>query len=469
MSYNLNSYFQLGQDSASLEQNDLVMNTIRTPVDVQSGRGGLSKVTFKVPKVGMLTGDSMVTFQIKKGTATTSNATPNFISGAIGAVERLRITIDNKVLTDLERPSLLHIPKAYTEKTENENSEFAYKFLGNQFRTTVNPATGCGEFDMENTRYFGNTDVSVDDFNIVRNRIDTEDTSKVYGIHLKDLGAQYLEQNTLPVFLLGAREMIIEIFFYKDCREYVVATQGSISSGAYEINYPLVELVTTHIQVSDEDQLGEMNSLREVPFQYPLKDNYIVKGAFETGAAGIETSQIFRINAQNREVHRLMMVNAPIASDIDGSQRVVANQKALSLGDVSLQIKANGLNYFERPIVQSALLYQQTTYANDGMALKLPYNSFTVDKRTDEMAQSDQVLMAEYRGTQQYVAIDFTNGNQTVLGGGTVQKQAIEIEYKTTARATAKPNQVNRQIDTLFYLTVSKLLTISANKVDISF
>ena len=48
MSYDLNNYFQLGLDSEATPQNSLVMNTIRTPVDVQSGRTALSKVTFKV-------------------------------------------------------------------------------------------------------------------------------------------------------------------------------------------------------------------------------------------------------------------------------------------------------------------------------------------------------------------------------------------------------------------------------------
>ena len=63
MSYNLNEFLQLGMDSEATPVNSLVMNTIRTPVDVQSGRSGLSKVTFKVPKNGLLTADSMVSLQ----------------------------------------------------------------------------------------------------------------------------------------------------------------------------------------------------------------------------------------------------------------------------------------------------------------------------------------------------------------------------------------------------------------------
>ena len=103
MSYDLNSYFQLGLDSTAQEQNELVMNTLRQPVDTQSGRDGLSKVTFKVPKVGMMTGDSMIKFGVIKNTATTSNCTPNFITGVAGAIERLRITIDKNIFKQISK------------------------------------------------------------------------------------------------------------------------------------------------------------------------------------------------------------------------------------------------------------------------------------------------------------------------------------------------------------------------------
>ena len=74
-----------------------------------------------------------------------------------------------------------------------------------------------------------------------------------------------------------------------------------------------------------------------------------------------------------------------------------------------------------------------------------------------------------HRGTQHYLAIDFKNGNGGVFGGGTVQKQAIEIDYSSIARTAAAPNQDTQQFDVLFYLTVSKMLTIGSKSIDISF
>lgn len=468
MSYNLNEFLQLGMDSEATPVNSLVMNTIRTPVDVQSGRSGLSKVTFKVPKNGLLTADSMISLQFIQKNSTSSNVTPNFVSGALGCIERARLVIDNKVLTDLERPSLLEIPKTYSRKTQNEVAEFEYKFLANQFQTGVNGA-GQELFDVEKTRYFITDTPANDVQNVVRYRVGDEDSSRVYGIHLKNLGMEFLEQDSLPVFLLGQREMVLELFFYKDCREYLVPTVGTMAADDYEVNYPNVELVTTHVQLPDEIQAEQLAMLRSKPFMYPLLDNYLVKGTLTTGAASAKTSKTFRVNAQNRELHKLLMVNSEISTNIESNQRVVANQKAIATGDVELQIKSNGLNLYERPINNQSLIFQQTTYAHNGMALKFPYNAFNVNARHGQIPQSNQHLYEEYRGTQHYLAVDFSNGNGGVFGGGSVQKQAMEIEYATTPQLTADPVQANRQFDTNFYLQVSKMLTIGANRVEISF
>ena len=474
MSYDLNSYFQLGLDSSTNPQQSLVMNTIRTPVDSQSGRSGLSKVTFKVPKVGLLTGDSMISVQFitnpNATTAVTANVTPNFISGALGCVERCRILIDNKVLTDLEKPSLLEIPKMYSRSTQNEVAQFNNKFLANQFETSIDNDSGLEEFANEKTRYFTAADRTTDVQNVVRNRPQSEDNSRVYGLHLKNLGAEFLDSESLPVFLLGSqREMIIELFFSKDCREYLVPTEGTLAADHYIVNYPNVELVTTHIQLPDSVQANEIAALASNPVSYPLIDNYVVKGTITNGAAGATTSKIYRINAQNRELHKLLMIHENTTGDVENDNRVVGNQKAIALGDENLQIKANGLNLFERPVTSQSLLYQMTTYAHNGMALKLPMNACRVDTRVNAMNQMTNNLGLNYRGNAKYLAIDFGNGNGGVYGGGTTQKQAMEIEYNVTPTNSTNPVQQNRTFDASFYLSVSKLLTLGARTTEISF
>ena len=103
----LKSYFKLGLDSTNdaTEQAGLI-NTIRTPVDTQSRQ--LNRVTFKVPKMGMLTADSHINLRF---TTTSDYSGLNIMNGALGAVQRFRVLVGNKVLTDIERPALLENDK----------------------------------------------------------------------------------------------------------------------------------------------------------------------------------------------------------------------------------------------------------------------------------------------------------------------------------------------------------------------
>ena len=104
----LNSYFNLGLESTNQPiDNAGMINIFRTPVDTSSEN--LNRITFKFPKTGLLTGDTMITLQFTLndgGSAMTSNLTPNLANGAIGAIKRTRILVDNKALVDLQRPGI---------------------------------------------------------------------------------------------------------------------------------------------------------------------------------------------------------------------------------------------------------------------------------------------------------------------------------------------------------------------------
>ena len=154
MSLNLNDYFNLGLDSTenATTQPGLI-NTIRTPTDTASS--GLNRVTFKVPKIGMLTSDSHINIQF---TTALSNVAPNLVAGALSCVERFRIIIDNKVLTDLENPSFLEVNNLYSQNTLTQLSDLHQVYLGNNFATRTNAATGLEEFDELKTKVVIGTD-----------------------------------------------------------------------------------------------------------------------------------------------------------------------------------------------------------------------------------------------------------------------------------------------------------------------
>jgi len=469
MSLDLTEYFNLGIESTNQPVEDAgLINVFRTPVDTSSKN--LNRITFKVPKTGMLTGDSMITLQmvLSDTTATASNATVNLVNGAVGAIKRTKILIDNKTLVDLERPGLPEVVKLYSRNTQVELSEKQYKLMGNQFRTKIDE-DGSENFDTKNTRIL--TKEGTNNVSIPKNIILHENNSKVYGIPLKYLGADFLEAASLPVFLLGNREMIIEIEFHSDCREYAVDVTGAaLTANQIEINVANAELVSTHIMLPSAVEAQEIANLRRQPAQYPLLDTYLVKGVVDTSSTtiGTEKDETYRINFQNREVHNLLMASvAPVPT----SKRITANQFATSMGDEKLQLKINGLNLFDRPITSQPLIYQLTTYSEDGRTLKVPRTAWSVDNNT-ELAMNAPTyntdLYNDYRGGFHYVKVDFSNSNAGVFGSGTIMKTAAEIDYNITPRVGANPNQTVKN-DMLFYPTISKLLSIGANEVNISY
>lgn len=468
MSLDLNEYFNLGLESTNNPiENAGMQNIFRTPVDTSSAN--LNRVTFKFPKTGLLTADSMITLQfvLSDTSAAASKFTPNLVNGAVGAIKRTRILVDNKVLVDLERPGLAENVKLYSRNTQVELAEKEYKLMGNQFRTTVHP-DGSEAFDITDTRIHQNTAGS--STTISKNIILQEATSRVYGIPLKHLGADFLEAASLPVFLLGHREMILELEFFANCQEYVVSpTDATVAPGDVKVNLANCELVSTHIALPNELEASELANLKTRPAQYPLKDKYVIKGVCNaTAGIGAAIPLNYRINFQNREVHNLMICSVTTGANI-GGKRITANQFSMSMGDETLQLKVNGLNLFDRPITTQPLIYQLTTYSEDGMTLKVPINAWQVTDQTLRASQqSTNSLYLDYRGGFHYTKIDFSNANSGVFGSGTMMKTAAEIEHVITPRTATNPNQTQIN-DVFFYATISKLMTIGANQVNISY
>tara|TARA_R110002020_G_scaffold125423_1_gene282663 strand:- start:2644 stop:4044 length:1401 start_codon:yes stop_codon:yes gene_type:complete len=463
----LNSYFNLGLESTNQPiDNAGMINIFRTPVDTSSEN--LNRITFKFPKTGLLTGDTMITLQFTLndgGSAMTSNLTPNLANGAIGAIKRTRILVDNKALVDLQRPGIAENVKLYTRNTQVELAEKEYAMLGNQFRTTVQ-ASGEEAINVDDMRYF-NGDANVVGFN--RNVIKQVATSKVYGIKLKHLGADFLEANSLPVFLMGHREIVLELEFHDDCREYIVDPNGgAFNAGDVKVSLADAELVSTHIMLPPDVEAQEVANMARQAVQYPLLDTYVVKGVVDTAGIGLGSvqDQTYRINFQNREVHNLLICNI---DTVASAKRTIANQRANSLGGEKLQMKVNGQNLFDKRVEDQTLLYQLTTYSEDGRTLKVPFNAWRCDSASlANYRQATNPLYLDYRGGFHYLKVDFSNGNAGVFGSGTLMKTACEIDYSLVPATQTSPKQDEKR-DVFFYVTISKLLSIGANQINISY
>jgi hypothetical protein len=215
-------------------------------------------------------------------------------------------------------------------------------------------------------------------------------------------------------------------------------------------------------------EANEIAAMQRQPVQYPLLDTFVVKGVVDTNGVGVGTAKThsYRINAQNREVHNLLIC---AVDTIPGSSRTIANQRSNALGIERLQLKVNGQNIFDRALVDQSLLYQLTTYSENGRTLKVPFNAFRCDSKSlSNYRQNTDPLYLDYRGGFHYVKVDFSNANSGVFGSGTLMKTATEIEHTTTPCSASLPNQSTTR-DVFFYLTISKLLAIGANQIQISY
>ncbi len=250
----LKSYFKLGLDSTNNagEQAGLI-NTIRTPVDTQSRQ--LNRVTFKVPKIGMLTADSHINLRF---TSTANYKGLNILNGALGAVQRFRVLIGNKVLPDIERPALMENVKLYSSRTLSHLLDFENMFIGNSFDVVTDRDNG--NFTLGDTGTAVINDAG--DVAIQSQYLLTGGECKTFGLPLRMLGASFLETASLPVFLLGSREMIIEITFEDDARQYAIG--GVIGKDMVQVDLVNVELVSTHVMLDEKmeaEQIAEINAL----------------------------------------------------------------------------------------------------------------------------------------------------------------------------------------------------------------
>jgi hypothetical protein len=452
----IDQYFKLGLDSTNNagEQAGLI-NTIRTPTDTASAQ--LSRVTFKVPKIGMLTGDSHINLKFTGADANKYNL--NLVNGALGCIKRFRILIGNKVLTDLEEPALLENNKMYSNDTLTHLNDFEKNFIGNDLSFVTDQDSGNfqlapnGNIEVSNT---GNPKAS--------KMVIEGAKCKTYGIPLRKLGASFLETASLPVFLLGSREMIIEITFHNDAREYAVLPSGAIAKASVSVDINNVELVSTHVMLDDETESEQIANLRDSPAQYPLTDTYVIRGVLPAGADATPATNLYRLNIQNREVHRILMATKRL---VGTNVEFLANQVAEGCGDESLQVKANGLNVFDRPVTNSATIYQLLNYYNGGPSLKVPFQVFngTLYSMTELNADVDY---SDLQGAMHYVGLDFKNGNAGIQGSGTVMTSALEIDYTNTPNTGGSGKQTE-QHDMLFYVSISKMLSIGASSIVVSF
>ena len=470
MSLEYNNFFRIGLTSEDDALEEQMITTIRTAPETKSTT--LNRVVFKVPAMGILTRDSQIQVQLQQPVGSTeSNVSVNAVNGVLGCIKEFRMTIDGQELVRLENPSYLATNELYTKNTPQLLTDRQQYQYGCGFRTDVNINDGKEDFSSNYNLRETNLGMGVHKYPIVAGS-----GNRVYGIPLHQLGATFLKEKNLPLYLLKNRDVHITLDFHSDAREYGVK-QGGISATDIQVNLDRCELVSTHIILSEEVEKAEIDNLKMETYNYPMLENYAIKGTLSTGAVDVKSSNLFRLNLQGRELHRMLMVMRepnPI-----GGNEYLSNQISLSLGDEEIQFKQNGLNVFERPVVNSAMVYWLHSQYNMGRSMKVSNHAWVTNKNTLQRSQSTATSFLDYRGRFHYQGLDVSNGNvevnemgsliQVPYGGGVKQTSTFEVQYNPTPRTGASPDQVNVNVEPIFFVETAKLLRISPNKVVITF
>ena len=470
----LNEYFSLGLTNEDDPiENDIVMNTIRTPPNTKSS--SFNRVIFEIPKVGLLTKDSGIMVQPKQAAASTntsSNIALNIVNGVLGCVKRCTLTIDGKELTNLENPSYPETNRLYAKNSPARMLDYQNVVLGSAF-SIVNlsqdfkTATTSGVEILNHTQLpVKNT--SADNFVCKGNVLSkTASANTKYMIPLHMLGLSFLRHEALPVHLMKDRDLQLSIEFDSDATNWAFNGTGTaLVAGDCDVNLDACELITTHIQQNEELEAALFEELKTNARTYNLFETYLIKQSIVNNAVGTATNSLIRLNLQNRELQKLLQVQAPLSAD---GSNPVANQVSESLGDISLNHRSNGVFIFDRRVSNNAQQYYLNSLYNSNDGLKVSNNAWSQTKlQADGQLVSATKGYTSYCGRFNYIGISYRNGNRGVLGGGVVQRTPLEIHYDSTARKAANPNQAGEK-DLLFYPSVSKVLVISQNGVEMTF
>lgn len=461
---NLEDYFRIGRTSEDVPTEEpALINTIRVAPESTSTLH--NSVKFKFENVGNLTSDSGVVIQpTLSSTATASNVALNIANGVLGSVKRCQLLIDGQTLNDLENPSYLETQRMYSRNTPARLMDYHKNLLGNDLLLDVS--------DDGNDELSGGSSIklsSTNNFVTERANISsTQANNKKYFVPLHMLGLSFLRHSNLPLYLMKDRNIELILDFEKDCRQYAFAGTGTLNDSDVSIALDTCELVQTNILIDQSLQDEQMDFMRKGNnIDYTLIENYAIKRSITTSAAvGSEKNQgAIRLNVQNRELHRVLVVSRDVAPD---GTNPLANQASLSLGDETYNFKSNGTFMYDQDINNDAVAFYLNSIYNNGFSSKIS-NYQWVASTLGNSQYTDSDNNQFFAGKFHYVGQSFRNGQVGVVGAGTGMRTPLEYNLKATPAKTANPDQTSKEIELNFYIGSTKTLTITPSSVMIQF
>lgn len=479
MSLSIQEYFNLGLDTTDEPINQAgLINTIRVaPIQVSNQH---NRVIFRFENEGLLTRDSGIRVRAQGTSALSSNVCLNVVNGILGSVKRATVKIDGQNLVDLIQPNLIETNRMYSRNAPTKLIDFEKSLIGNDFRVItdsnqtdqvlVDDAAKVGQ------TFFGpkqNVIFTASQNKFIRNvRLsDTAADNKSYFIPLHMLGMNFLRHNNLPLYLMKERniELILE-FDNDNCLNWCFegGAAQAITKSSVKVDLDSCELIQVNIMLDEELAESQKAMLKEQSATFTLIESYLVKNSFTSSTANVEAGYSpIRINAQNREVHKILAAwNEPAYST---QSDIVCNQQAISLGDVTHNWKINGVLLFDDDISQSSISYYLNSEYNNDNGLNVPRIAWICDQSTLDQDDNARASHFEWRGRWYYLGQSLRNGNQGVVGAGTAIRTPIDLNLTITPRIANDPKQSTTELVGNIYVSNTKILTIMENNIAINF
>jgi|14_taG_2_1085336.scaffolds.fasta_scaffold04756_3 hypothetical protein len=463
-------------DLIDFEPNDVVSNMeIRSEKIVpQSSSASTNTYKFEITNIGYLDGNSMLTFKAVNKTATPDNLRANVFNGGLGAIKRCQFFIGDFVVCDFQDLSRMATLLSMNVPPSTRNN-FMGHFIGNCFHTeasdsangTRNGASGgTGSILQSADNGVAEGDVS-NNYNgaVSRNRpiLTNAGGNDKFGIPLSYIIPALQGGRKMPLFLFKDYRLRIEVEF-AGAIDWVVnlarGAEGFTCASNNDVAYENVELLIDYIlppasvMNADEEASAKEGGYR---FEFP---NYItIKKHIPAVANPRELQEVdHRLGLNGREVHHIIqMKKYPNANK---NESMLQGQRIDGVNDEEYNVEVNGVKLYPDFKFNNADQLNQVSYCLN-RPLYVPRPMYFSDDNSiySELVGRDVGMMGNFKP----LCVDLTNGNGSVVGGGTIiNNHPVSFQYRR--RPCSSSGSIcfdyKRAMDVSYYASLSRFVNV---------
>ena len=468
MSYSAYSENDTGMMGSSIQRlTDYRLTDTENIMEVRTERifpinSSTYKHIFRLDTAGFLDKSSMLTFKCnaKDGVASAKNLRLNCFNGVLGAIKRVQLHFGDFEIANLtEAGRWATLNHLYKLKTDVQNKKLSH-YLGNQLHYEVlaaddatNMAAGngpTGAIYPDNTRSgmnYGNFSTGVGAAVNSLQITNDADGNYLMAIPLGML-LPALDKRDIPLFLFTDYKVFLEIEFESDSSKYVnAAAQNNyaapnneqLNAADGDVVFSKVELVVDYLIFPSRVQEDyRAKTAAEGGLTLDFMNVMNIQKSLNAGTANVNQSQDFRLNVLDQEVHYVQMLKQLPESN---RERVLLSQRSDAVSVNTLQYNINGIDVFPTPQHSPLQHYNQLSYVlgNDLQVIKPLYCS---DVNTEYSLLSPP--LGNLLGKYNILALDLTNGEPTIAGGGTIIGQyPLIVKYTRKGHGDINSNIAN--------------------------